>query len=283
MFVSHNQAELSAASNDEVKEDRLRICLESVKEYCKAKGLTLFHGYFEDHPGGTARWEGTEADGWRDYVDAFIASGSKLLLYSCLEYGLKEEELQDFASDELPLLPEEDQAAFRSAWSKMQGRRGHLASFDLHFLHEGVCFTYRADAAWYYTFDYLFDLITGSIDDGDDEEEENEQSGEQRLNSEEVEKWARELLGMGKYLEAKTPRDRRQVARMEILEKGIVRPDSRYLITERAEDIYQTEILPQKQEALRLQVEELAARNFTKIKAAKELKISMTELNKYWP
>ncbi len=257
------------------KEDTLEVEYRQVLESAMETGIEIIEGSL-DEPNGVRRLTSSA-----EHAKDFIQQAKKLnvvvlvLEMSRLETDDIAEAREALKSDE----PTEGTKFVTGALEECAERVGQIASLSLTYFLPGtpvsVNLSFYAD--WWDSVYRTADLIREMDEEDEDDDEEVE------LSEEESELIARQLAEAPKFQAARTNSAREFVARKllaaQLKEKGISNvPD---LIIQLAKNIYESEIVPERDMEIRTQVETLLAEGHNRAEIARRLKIPKGQIYKY--
>lgn len=257
--------------------DKLRADTEKVIKFCIDNDIAVFFGTVDENVATEVSWSGSSNSEVEKYLATIKKTETQILIIDIRVNEIDENdgEINQYQES---LVDENLKKEFEDALKIVKKTKGHLFEFTMCFFHNNVCYSYHDSSEWIDDYEIVLSS-TGNTNDDD----ELPNSNPQRLNEDKIEELARELISNEKYITAKTPTQRSEIA------DGLLKPEdlgehsfNKYSITRRAERLYETEIRPKLDEEIKKKILELKSKNIKKVEIASKLNISLGMVNKFY-
>ena len=254
--------------------DILKGILDKIEGWCSQNDISIFYGEIDENKATEVTWMSPNNSDWEKYLNVLKNIESKILILTIRKNDFDDTDEQIY--DYLETLEVDEQKDYKSALATIKKNKGQIAYFILTFFNGNVSYRYQQQSEWIDEYQTVYEAY--GFDDDDDDNEIDED----RLTEDEIEEAARKIISDKKYLEAKDRFERSRIANTLTSKDSIENLNDTYRISGKAEEIFETEIKPQQEAALRKQILELKAKGLKKVEISSKLKISSGVVNKYY-
>jgi len=268
--------------------DELEEEIKSIIQTCEGLAIPTISGQFEREKLPVVQWDNTNASGWKDFLAFAKSFGSAFIVVERYEFDeeeiehLRPEEGEERNDDELePGDGADTDFDFEAEWNELKRKHerfyGTKYSYVLHWVKEGICFTYDKEPEWYQKLRGEVDRLKERLESIEDEIQETEVP---ELSDKETEEIASSLAKDDLFQKATN-----QGARRYALKKRFpkILEDHAYQVTEiinQAKGIFELEIEPELEKALDAQIGDLAKDGLDKEQIAKKLKLPVSRVKR---
>ena len=290
--------------------------ITQIEKFCKENSMALFYGHTLDEWSTTIEWDEKHAeDGTGQLLKIAKIAGTTVLhlqrVYNDIE--INEETLEEILSY-LDEDEEEERTEILQQVALVRQTKGHLISYTLSFFYQGGCYSCTEKAELEPAYSAVEELVYGIADEddevyNDDVDEQSDEMGippveglrsaddsegrtaalqlfwkQGELNKDEVEQQARKLIQNEKYLRGKNKAERRTAAKQIFDDEGYKYLRDHWLITEKAEELYQEVIVPKLEQEYVEKIKTYIAstKKPTMTQAARLLKMDVRRVGPYW-
>jgi hypothetical protein len=260
-----------------MEKDKLKDITDKAIKFLNENDIAVFFGSIDENILTEVSW--TENKGIN--IDNFLATVKKTdakIIVVDISYNDIDEDLSDFKES---LEDEELIKEFEDAISIVRKTKGQIVDFTLSFFHNNVCYSYYDSAEWFDEYEIINDFICAN--DEEDEVPPKRELQPERLGDDKIEELARKIISIEKYINAKNPLQRSEIADSFIKQENLGKDlYNIYTIKRKAESLFETEIRPKQEEEIKKKVLELKSQNFKKVEIASKLNISSGMVNKFY-
>ncbi len=254
--------------------DILKDTLDKIEGWCSQNNVSIFYGEIDENKATEVNWMSSDNSDWEKYLNVLKNTEPRILTVTVgkNEFDDTDEEISDY----LETLDDDEQKEYNSALSTVKKSKGQIAYYILTFFYDNISYQYRQQSEWIEEYQTVYEAYAFDDDDEDDEIDED------RLTDDEIEEVARELIADKKYLSAKDRFERSRIVHTLSQKDGVEKFHDTYRISSKAEEIFEAEIKPQQEAAIRKQILDLKAKGLKKVEISSKLKISRDAVNKYY-
>jgi hypothetical protein len=254
--------------------DILKDTLDKIEGWCSQNNVSIFYGEIDENKATEVNWMPSDNSDWEKYLTVLKNAESRILTLTVRknEFDDADEEISDY----LETLDDDEKKDYNSAIATIKKNKGQIAYFKLTFFNNNISYQYQQQSDWIGEYQTVYETYAFDDDDDDNEIDEN------RLSDAEVEKAARKIISDKKYLEAKDRFERSRIANTLMRKDDIKNLHDTHGISGKAEEIFEAEIKPQQEAALRKQILDLKVKGLKKNEIRSKLKISSGVLDKYY-
>jgi hypothetical protein len=263
-----------------MKEVILEDFITSIQTDCSKSDIQVFYGSFTENDLLPVHLVDDQRKDWNQYFQVVKSLGIRLITVSA---DVNEIDNLDTYRAKIDDLDEEDQKRYQEALSIIEKNENRLKRLQVHFFYDSVCYQLSMEASWY-VYCQMLDMLYDINDDDEDDDLEDNDEFEPPISfmaEEEIERRARLIINKSAYLQARNYLERRRLI-YTFKELDDVRYSDRADIQERAEEIFQAEILPKQEEELRNKILELKQKGLKKIHIKAKLSITDQALNRHY-
>jgi hypothetical protein len=258
-----------------MKNESLGHFIAKLEGDCKESNIQVFYGSFIENDLLPAHIVDDQRKNWQHYLRIIKSLDIPLITVSTVVNDLDDAE---FYQEKIDELAEDERNPYSAALAKLAQHRGEVMQLQVHFFHQSVCYQFCLDASWYFDYQFLDKLY--DFEDNDDEDDDFEPPAAV-ITGEQIESIARSVIEKPAYLKA-----RNNVERIRVLwnakEMLDVPHRQRESVHQKAEEIFQAEIFPKQEQALRAKILEMKKDGYKKGQIKAKLDITDNMLNRHY-
>jgi len=274
-----------------MNKEKIRKTLISIENWCKDNEISIFYGSINNNTFTKVEWTKTTENAWKEYLLTLIKTSSKLIIIDIIPNDIDKHKREIRTYKEA--IENEELQVFENALSVLNNTIGEIANLKLNYFHDNVCYGYTQIAEWndqYLTVQVAFQnkneeivnktqYILSKLKEFNDD---TVSPTLEKLSEERIEELARKITSLENYITEKNPVQRTEIANSVLKHELFSEYSNIWMVRNRADNIYETEIRPMLEEKIRKKVLELKLKGLKKVEISSKLNISPGMVNRFY-
>ncbi len=272
--------------------DELKGEIDAIRSQCEALSLFVVSAEFDREKMPVVLWKPQESSERKPFLELAKRMGVSLIVLEQFEFEedtiehLRPEQIETEDFEEEDEEGKKDEGTDRSsqeneeAWiaikRKYERYYGHMCAYLLHWVKDGVCYSFDREASWYQALAADVEELEGKLE----AETKEVEKAIPELTDEEVEEIASKLASDEFFQKATNNSARQYALKKRFPEVFAQHPGRVSEIVNQAKGKFELEIRPELEKALDRNISTLCKDGLSKEQIAKRLKVSISRVKR---